>query len=86
MIDFRIPLGKATSTIDFLIRTYGEKSVKEAVKEALEKNIATPSYLSQHCQKKNIHNEISAPLDLSSNPKINNIFVSKHKLSKYDSL
>jgi hypothetical protein len=71
-----------------LVKEYGEKNVQAAVKQAVERGLARPSYIVQLCVQRASQREErpSLPLDLPHRPFVRDLMVTHHDPSGYDNL
>jgi transposase len=83
-----VALGSATAKIMGLVTEYGEKTVREAVKQAVERGLARPSYLAQICAQRASRREErpQLPIELPHRPFVRDLLVTHHDPSGYDDL
>lgn len=80
-----LPLGRATSELMELYRTFGSKALEEAVAEALSQKAPHPQAV-RHILERNRKSQGRAPakpLSLPDDPRIKNLFVKPHDLDTY---
>jgi len=83
-----VAIGAATAKIMGLVKDYGEKTVQAAVKQAVERGLARPTYLAQLCVQRASQREErpQIPLDLPHRPFVRDLMVTHHDPSGYDDL
>ena len=83
-----VALGPATAKIMELVKEFGEKNVQSAVKQAVERGLARPSYIVQLCVQRASQREErpALPLDLPHRPFVRDLMVTHHDPSGYDNL
>jgi hypothetical protein len=83
-----VALGPATAKIMELVKEYGEKTVQSAVKQAVERGLARPTYLAQICAQRASQREArpQLPIDLPHRPFVRDLLVTHHDPAGYDDL
>jgi transposase len=82
------PLGAATAKIFGLVESYGAESVREAVKQAVERKLAKISYVAQICQRAQLSRKEPprVAIELPDRPNVRDLTVTPHALEDYDKL
>jgi len=81
-----LPLGQATRELTELLRTFGQKELDDAIKEALSRQAPHPQAV-RHILERNRKENGKAParpLLLPDDPRINDISIQPHSLDTYD--
>ena len=83
-----VPLSRASNELLSLLNTFGAAELEDAIAEALLNNAPHPHAVRHICERrrKESGREISLPLSLPDDPRIQNMYVKPHKLNDYDNL
>jgi len=83
-----VALGAATAKILELVKEYGDRTVREAVKQAVLRGLARPTYLAQLClQHASRRQEVpQIPIELPHRPFVRDLLITHHDPSGYDDL
>lgn len=81
-----LPLGRATSELLELLRTYGAAELEAATREAIRNNAPHPQAVRHILERnrKEAGKPPTLPLPLPADPRLGNLFVKPHDLSTYE--
>ena len=88
MVEQGEPLGAATAKIYGLVESYGAQTVRQAVRQAVERKLAKINYVAQMCQRAQLSRRESprVAIELPDRPNVRDLIVTPHALEDYDKL